>query len=59
MEYLTTEELAKELKVTRQTVYNWRKSGLPSYKFGRSVRFIRQDVEGWIKTHYQEGQVTK
>jgi excisionase family DNA binding protein len=48
-EYITTEELAEKLKVTRQTISNWRKEGLPFLKLGRAVRFDLDKVKEWIE----------
>lgn len=46
--YITTEELAEKLKVTRQTIWLWRKNGLPHIKISRSVRFDFEAVLEWI-----------
>ena len=44
-EYLTPEETAKLLRVTRRTVYNWLKEGkLPALKYGRSWRIHRSEL---------------
>ena len=44
-EYLTPEEVAALLKVTRRTVYNWLKRGtLPAVQFGRGWRIRREDL---------------
>jgi excisionase family DNA binding protein len=47
-EYLTTAELAENLKVTRQCIFNWRKQGLPALKIGRAVRFDLEAVNAWV-----------
>jgi len=44
--YLAPEEVASTLNVTRQTVYNWVRSGeLPATKIGRTWRVTMQDIE--------------
>ena len=48
-EFLTTDELCEWLKITRRTIERWRKSGLPFYKFGSSVRFKKEEVLSWIE----------
>lgn len=48
-ELVTTKELSSLLKVTRQTVANWRKEGLPFMKLGRSIRFDYDEVIEWLK----------
>lgn len=43
--YLTPEEAATVLLVTRRTVYEWLRSGeLPSLRFGKMWRIRREDV---------------
>jgi len=48
MNYYTTKELCKILKVTRQTINEWRKLGMPFVKFGKLVRFNYEEVEKWL-----------
>lgn len=47
--YLTTEELEEMLQVTRQTIFSWRKEGMPYLKLGRAVRFELDKVTEWIE----------
>ena len=45
-EFLTVEELAALLKITKMTVYRMVKRGdLPYYAIGRVKRFRKQDIE--------------
>jgi excisionase family DNA binding protein len=45
VKYLAPEEVAVALSVTRQTVYNWMRSGeLPATKIGRTWRVTEQDI---------------
>lgn len=45
---LTTKDVAQMLGVHQKTVYRWRRRwGLPSKKFGRSVRYCEGDVRRW------------
>lgn len=46
---LTVKELCEILKVSRQTLQNWRKEGMPSEKFGKLVRFNKDEVYQWLK----------
>lgn len=42
---LTVDQLARELSVTRRTIYNWMEQGkIPSYKIGGSRRFRLEEV---------------
>ena len=48
---LTTDELAKRLGVSRQTIYTWRKEyNLPHVKLVRAIRFDWDAVQEWLKT---------
>ncbi|MEX2150531.1 MAG: helix-turn-helix domain-containing protein [Steroidobacteraceae bacterium] len=48
---LTTEDVARMLGVTPQTIANWRQSGrhnLPHFKIDRMVRYDPADVEDFL-----------
>ena len=47
-EILTREELANYLKLTPRTIDRLRKTGLPCFKIGDSVRFKKDEVLKWI-----------
>ena len=47
-EYITLNELAKSLKISRATIDRWRKEGMTYYKIGNGVRFIEAEVNEWI-----------
>ena len=43
---MTTEDVARELCFSPKAIRQWARSGLlPSVKFGRFVRFNREDIE--------------
>lgn len=47
--YLTSEEAAKLLKISRRTLYQWRKAGALRYsQIGRKVFFKNEDVQKLI-----------
>ena len=51
-ELMTVEELADMLKVTTQTIYNWRKAQYgpkPMFLSAKAVRYRVDDVEAWMK----------
>ena len=47
--YLTIEDLIEMLQVTRSTIYNLKKKGLPFIKIGSNVRFEQSEVIDWLK----------
>ena len=49
-ELLTTIELAEVLNVSRQTIFNWRKEGMPFYKINKAVRFDLVEIKEWLQT---------
>jgi excisionase family DNA binding protein len=53
-ELLTVKDLEKFFKVSRQTIYEWRKQGMPFRKIGRSIRFDMAEVDAWVKSLNQE-----
>lgn len=51
-ELLTTDEVAKWLKVEKRSVYVYRHlddNPLPSFKLGGAIRFRRSEVEKWLR----------
>lgn len=51
MEILTIEDVAKMLKVSERTVYDWASKGeIPGGKLGTSWRFDRREVEHWVSS---------
>lgn len=51
-EWLTTADLAQELKVPVATVRKWREQGTgpPGHRLGKHVRYRRADVDTWLAT---------
>ena len=52
--YLRSKDLETKYQVSRATVDNWKKSGMPYLKIGRSVRFDEKEVEEWIRKHFSQ-----
>lgn len=51
---LTVPEVAKLLRVSRQTIYNMTRHGkLPHFRVGTKVRFNRADIEALMNTNSQ------
>ena len=50
IELMTVEELAEYLKVTTKTIYRMlQKGGIPSTKVGHMHRFIKSDINDWLR----------
>ena len=48
MEYLTEAELAEILKISRSTLWELRKEGLPYRQVRGQVRYRLEEVSAWI-----------
>lgn len=46
---LTTKELADKFNVHTNSVYNWRKEGMPYVIAGRNCRYDYEEVKQWLK----------
>lgn len=53
--FLTIQELAEHINVPRSTIYQWRyrHQGPDSLKFGRTVRYRRDEVLAWLELHVE------
>ena len=48
--WLSVDEIADYLGVSRDTVYGWvTAKGMPGHKVGRFWKFKRQDVDAWVR----------
>lgn len=47
--WLSVDEIAEHLGVSRDTIYNWLKKGMPAHKFGKLWKFQTSEVDKWIK----------
>ena len=53
---LTIEEVAKYLRVSERTVYDWAQKGeIPSGKIGTVWRFKKADIEKWVNDRLSSG----
>jgi excisionase family DNA binding protein len=57
IKFLTVEDVAEMLQVTRTTIYNLKKKGLPFIKLGKNIRFDQEEVVKWVKTNGRESTV--
>lgn len=53
IKFLTVEDVAEMLQVTRTTIYNLKKKGLPFIKLGKNIRFDQDVVVEWVKSNTQ------
>jgi len=52
-EFLTIDEVARELRVNRRTVMRWIRSGkLPALQVGRNYRILKTDYQEFLKSQY-------
>ena len=50
-ELMTMEEIKSYLQLHEMTIYRWVKTGaIPGFKVGGRWRFIRSEIEAWIKS---------
>lgn len=48
--WLSVEDIAAYLGVTRDSVYRWVASkGLPGHRIGRLWKFSKQEVDDWVR----------
>ena len=49
--WLSVEEIATYLGVSKDTVYNWiNKKNMPSHKIGRLWKFKQKEVDDWVRS---------
>jgi len=49
-ELMTAEETCRYLKITQRTLYRYLRSRrIPAFKLGSQWRFVRSDLEQWIR----------
>jgi PTS system nitrogen regulatory IIA component len=55
---LTIEEVAKYLRVSERTVYDWAQKGeIPSGKIGTVWRFKKSEIEQWVNNRLSSGSL--
>ena len=52
---LPEHELRDVLKVSKATLYSWRRKGLPGYRVGVSYWYDESEVAEFIRTHLRRG----
>ena len=56
-ELLTVAETCRYLKITPRTLYRYiRNRRLPGFKLGKEWRFVRSDLEQWIRERADESR---
>ena len=57
IDYLTFDEAAEYLNTPRSTLYRWLREGkAPGHKLGRQWRFLRSDLERFIRSSAEEAE---
>ncbi|MFA5088332.1 MAG: helix-turn-helix domain-containing protein [Candidatus Omnitrophota bacterium] len=57
---LDVEELAKYLKLQKQTIYNWlNQRKISGIKIGGVWRFDRQEIDKWLKSQSRNAKIIK
>lgn len=59
VKFLTIEDVADMLQVTRTTIYNLKKKGLPYIKLGKNIRFNQEEVINWVMNSTREATKEK
>jgi excisionase family DNA binding protein len=51
-DYLTVDELAEYLQLSKETIYHWRLEGTgpKATKLGKQLRYSRANIEAWLKS---------
>jgi len=47
--WVSLDEIAEHLGVSRDTVYRWIERGLPAHKLGRLWKFKVSEVDEWLR----------
>lgn len=49
--WLSVQEIAKHLGVSRDTVYTWvNEKGMPAHKVGKLWKFSKAEVDKWVRS---------
>ena len=51
IKFLTVEDVAEMLQVTRTTIYNLKKKGLPFIKLGKNIRVDEDQFVEWVRSN--------
>ena len=48
--WLSVEEIAEHLGVSKDTVYSWISSkGMPGHRVGRFLNFKKEEIDDWVR----------
>jgi excisionase family DNA binding protein len=57
--YLTIDDIALMLKLPKSFVYEHTRKGakdrIPALRFGKHLRFVREEIEKWGRKRYKKG----
>ncbi len=58
--WLSVEEIAEHLGVSRDTVYTWvNERGMPAHKVGKLWKFQIKEVDSWVKSGKANSETDK
>ena len=47
--WLTVEQIAAHLQVSKESIYRWLEKGkIPAYRVGKQWRFLKTEVDEWV-----------
>lgn len=58
-EYMTLSELATYCSMSKSTLRNWIRIGMPYFKLGRSIRVKRDDFDAWLERKFRAAGTPK
>jgi len=57
---LNVKQVAEYLQLKESTIYSWAQDGkVPAIKIGRTWRFRRSDLDGWLQRHAKGQELTR
>ena len=57
--YLTTNDICRELQLTRALIYRLIKEGMPALHIGNRYRYVLSDVSDWLNENYSGRAIAK
>jgi biotin operon repressor len=58
MDYVSEAELIARLRLSRYTLWQLRRDGLPFLKIRGRIRYVPEDVNAWLAVHCQGKRIS-